>query len=1268
MKILRNLVLIFLLFSFYRLGVCHVKPQNNMTHEQMLDYEADRPLKYIFLFGIILLVSVIRFFVKFAGIPVPHYLFAILIGILWGVGTSHSTFMQRMSSVARVPIHHIGEVYLPAIIFTTAFCIDVHAFWRSLTQLFIISGPALFLSACMFGMLMRLVLNTNWQYIDGLIFANLNSAVYPLYILNYLKESNIQSHHVTVLLQGETLFSSIVAVILHEFFTANREGWVIHWYQFACSILRLFLIAIPMGYLFGWLGVTLMKFSYNDSVKLMLLTLSLAYTTFYFSRWICFGGLTATTVVGILMSKERMSLSKEIDQDLRDFWAMITSALNAVILVNVGVVTPTFLGNDIYFRDYVIVIVTYLVNSMTRCLSFFLFLPILSRLGYGMTFHNLAICIWGGLKNPIGLNLAVNLKDTIQIDVYKWQIFFLHTVGVYILTLLINGSLLPILLKSLGLSEISNSRQINMNACMKSIYEARASTIAILKMDRFLSDANWPLVTSLTALRHPYKKTSQVEDDEEDEDEDNFMGYRYTFCPDCEKNIPNEPTSREMKEMIKEAKARMLKFKKTVYSRQFENGMLSKESIRLLHQAIELATESEEGMIELDGLFRLFTKENTFYKFLRYLFQSILRTKSFNPPRKYWRLWCYHAVNHFAFPLIMNVIVVTNIIFISLCLSDRIDTSSGLIFSLVLGESLFVLAYFTEFVLRVLSNSWIYIYQHGIKNYFGSFWNVLKFIILCYSAASLIIHSVIILNYKDDKYVYIMDIILSILLCIRTLELLEFLKYCNSCKAVPVALLKYLDTQVELNKSLAYEIGKNYTEGEEEILDNMHQIVDNQKIKEIIRKRIESDRLAVTRNLGIVEKKSPWVATTVKTRAAINTVLNSMKEDIYELKVSGWVDDVEHEKLLKSLDERYRYVNTIQNVPPPSPEHMFKEITYMNEDIVDFLYTNVCIKKFDPGDIVYNEGEIVEGVYILITGMFLVSYVPKQTVTEKLKERGALPVIDFISTMSTEEPTSEFIVPGNTIGELSAITERPYDGVIIAETHSQVCVIKRNILKRAINIDDDPVDGIECRIWKNIAFRRAISILINTPTYRSYTRDKIKYIIQRSFVPNLSNYKMFLVNEMIEDILLIEGVAVDFNTREVYVAPCYIQRACQKLILPKSSGVNIETDIETKLMIIPAKDVDPYEIMVNEERTCDLVDNQSIRCLHHLIQKKASTGSSRLSQQSSKLNKGVISLLKQKLSDRSVADISSTKSVSAHTIHTSKSSKVRLQVGPTPEQ
>lgn len=38
---------------------------------------------------------------------------------------------------------------------------------------------------------------------------------------------------------------------------------------------------------------------------------------------------------------------------------------------------------------------------------------------------------------------------------------------------------------------------------------------------------------------------------DEDSDDDTYMGYHYTTCPDCEREIPNEPTKKEFAEMMR---------------------------------------------------------------------------------------------------------------------------------------------------------------------------------------------------------------------------------------------------------------------------------------------------------------------------------------------------------------------------------------------------------------------------------------------------------------------------------------------------------------------------------------------------------------------------------------------------------------------------------------------------------------------------------------------------------------------------------------------
>ena len=53
-----------------------------------------------------------------------------------------------------------------------------------------------------------------------------------------------------------------------------------------------------------------------------------------------------------------------------------------------------------------------------------------------------------------------------------------------------------------------------------------------------------------------------------------------------------------------------------------------------------------------------------------------------------------------------------------------------------------------------------------------------------------------------------------------------------------------------------------------------------------------------------------------------------------------------------------------------APKLIFQEVPYMANDnvLINFLWSNIATRKYDPGDIVIDEGEEANGIYILVTG------------------------------------------------------------------------------------------------------------------------------------------------------------------------------------------------------------------------------------------------------------------------------------------------------------
>ncbi|KAJ3638984.1 hypothetical protein MTP99_002311 [Tenebrio molitor] len=99
-----------------------------------------------------------------------------------------------------------------------------------------------------------------------------------------------------------------------------------------------------------------------------------------------------------------------------------------------------------------------------------------------------------------------------------------------------------------------------------------------------------------------------------------------------------------------------------------------------------------------------------------------------------------------------------------------------------------------------------------------------------------------------------------------------------------------------------------------------------------LKRKIEDDCLIIILLLGVVQKEKPWIAITVKTKQAISTILHAMNEAIEHLKISGWLDDFECNKMLISLRELSNKVSMIQSVTPSAPRVIFKEVALMAGD------------------------------------------------------------------------------------------------------------------------------------------------------------------------------------------------------------------------------------------------------------------------------------------------------------------------------------------------
>ena len=81
-----------------------------------------------------------------------------------------------------------------------------------------------------------------------------------------------------------------------------------------------------------------------------------------------------------------------------------------------------------------------------------------------------------------------------------------HTAGIVLLTLIFNAPTIKPLLKTLGMSDISDAKRVAMSNAIKRLNECRERSLAVMKTDRFMTDSDWQRVEGACAIDNPYDK------------------------------------------------------------------------------------------------------------------------------------------------------------------------------------------------------------------------------------------------------------------------------------------------------------------------------------------------------------------------------------------------------------------------------------------------------------------------------------------------------------------------------------------------------------------------------------------------------------------------------------------------------------------------------------------------------------------------------------------------------------------------------------------
>lgn len=215
-----------------------------------------------------------------------------------------------------------------------------------------------------------------------------------------------------------------------------------------------------LGLVFGIISVYWIKKIFNDEILVLNITIISCYLVFFVAEHVNFGfrmsGILALVSLGLFMSAfGRTRISHEADRAIHEFWEYVVYASETIIFILAGI----FVSIRVLSEDSIISMLdVYKLAGLWACAMVFRFvailivMPILSRCGYGLTWREVIVLSYGGLRGAVGITFSLIVSKDKDLPQNLRDIILFQMSGLAVMTLMINGTTLTFLIQYLGLS------------------------------------------------------------------------------------------------------------------------------------------------------------------------------------------------------------------------------------------------------------------------------------------------------------------------------------------------------------------------------------------------------------------------------------------------------------------------------------------------------------------------------------------------------------------------------------------------------------------------------------------------------------------------------------------------------------------------------------------------------------------------------------------------------------------------------------------------
>jgi CPA1 family monovalent cation:H+ antiporter len=390
----------------------------------------------------IVLAALAMLLIALAVEPLADRLHLPFASLLVLIGFAVSETIVRLGGDTGLRWHHFRDlilhVFLPILVFQSAFHMDLRGLRRRLLPILWLAIPLMLLATAVTGLLLYLGIGHPQAFplTSALLAGAMLSATDPVAVMALFQRLGAPAE-LSALMEGESLFNDASAIVLFGLLIglALEPSPQPDWLAVAGEFALTFLGGLLVGALIGAPAWFLMRVI-RRGIPRVIITLAAALGAFYLAEeQLAVSGVVAVLAAGLITGAAHRRFAGEAF--VQQLWAFNAYVANALIFLLVGATITVAMFTD----RYLAMLLGIGAVLVTRALIVYLLMPPLEWLPRvprtGWLARN--VVFWGGIRGAVTLALVLSLPTELD----SWWTIQSIVYGVVLFGLLVQAPTMP---------------------------------------------------------------------------------------------------------------------------------------------------------------------------------------------------------------------------------------------------------------------------------------------------------------------------------------------------------------------------------------------------------------------------------------------------------------------------------------------------------------------------------------------------------------------------------------------------------------------------------------------------------------------------------------------------------------------------------------------------------------------------------------------------------------------------------------------------------